>query len=572
MRQFWIWIALAACSKSSDQPPPAPKPPVQQGSGSAEGAALGTIAFAVSDGSPEARAHFTRGLAALHSFWYDEAKREFQAAIDADPAMNMAYWGAALSRCKLYWREDDLQGARALLQRMPAPARLSERERAWVDAATQLVAEGNADASRKRFAAAMEQVHAKFPDDESAAFLALALLSATPPGDPNDLAVRKRAGELALGVYRRNPNHPGAAHYLIHAYDTPELAAEALPFARTYAKIAPAAFHAQHMPAHIFARLGMWKEAIASCRAAWDASVAAAEREKLSADHYDLHSLNWVIEMSFELGRRKDADTAFALYANTVRMGLPSQQRGQFAIQVGSYLKRTGEWQRVDELLAPLDTPATDAARPPATPGQAEPAPSHCAPAPATSPTGLLEQLSAIEARANAAAARHDVAATKKLVGELDAVIAKLRPFFEATQSKPGLARIDQIDDRRRRTLLARAGGNDGALLAVLRESAAAVDKEPATGEANPTGSLVHEEIGDALMRVGKPKDAAAEFDAVLVKHPNRARALLGAARALAKAGDAAGARARYEKLVAQWDTADPDFPGLAEAKAAVAK
>jgi len=561
LRWCSLILVLTACSKSTSseqqqqQPPPKVVQPDTAG-------ALGTVSFAVTDGSPEARGHFARGIAALHSFWYDEAVREFQAAIEADPTMPMAYWGAAMSRCKLYWHEDDVEAARALLQKMPTPEKLSPRERAWVSALNALLSGRNPGESRKRFVAAMEALHAKFPDDESATFLAVALLSASRPGDPDDLAVRKRAGELARGVFQHNPDHPGAAHYFIHAYDTPELAPEALSFAKAYAKIAPAAFHARHMPAHIFARLGMWKEAIESCQSAWAASIASAEHDKLSADHYDLHSLNWLVEMSFERGHRKDADAALALYQGAVRQGLSHQQREQYAIQVTSYLARTGEWKRVDELLAPLDTPATDdPARTPTTP-PAEPGSTHCAPSPASSPTALLEQLAVADARARAAAGRHDVAATKQRVEELIALRAQMQVGANSAQA----------DERRRRAFLARATGDDRTLLAAIRDALAAGGDQEPPGEANPRGYLVREELADVLLRLGQAKEAAAEYDNVLARHPGRGRALLGAARALAKAGDAAGARARYQQLVALWDSADPGFPGLAEARAAVAR
>ena len=174
--------------------------------------------------------------------------------------MNMAYWGLAMSYCKLLWGDDDVAAARVQLSmHMPDPDRLTPREQAWARAAFELIREGDVRTSRKRFVAAMETVHDRFPDDESTTFLAIALLAATHPEDPDTTAVRERAAALAISVYEHNPKHPGAAHYLLHAYDTPELAARALPYARQYAKIAPAAFHARHMPAHIFSRLGMWK-------------------------------------------------------------------------------------------------------------------------------------------------------------------------------------------------------------------------------------------------------------------------------------------------------------------------
>src|SRR6185503_14780639 len=136
------------------------------------------------------------------------------------------------------------------------------------------------------------------------------------------------------------------------------LAARAFAAARAYAGIAPAAFHARHMPSHIFSRLGMWQDAIASCRSAWDVSVAAAKREHLDANHPDFHSLNWLVEMSFELGHRKEADAALAEFAAAVKAGLEHRQRSVYAVQVTSYMARTGEWSRADELLAPLAAPA----------------------------------------------------------------------------------------------------------------------------------------------------------------------------------------------------------------------
>lgn len=585
-RWLALWLAAGACQSpcGGDPPPqqqvakPAPAapsaPPAVPADDRYDAGSLGSLAFQVSEGTPAARAHFTRGMLALHSFWYDEAARQFQAAMDADPGMNMAYWGAGMSRLKLLWGEDDLNAARLVISRMPDPERLTPREQAWVLATVELVRAGDVRTSRQRFAAAMETLNAQFPDDESATFLALALLSTTRPEDPDTVAVRKRAAALASRVFEHNPKHPGAAHYLIHAYDTPELAALALPFARTYAAIAPAAFHARHMPAHIYSRLGMWKEAIASCRAAWDASVAAASREKLSANHHDFHSLNWLVEMPFELGRRGDADRSLAAFGAAVRGGLGHSHRALYASQVASYMMRTGAWSRVDELLAPLEAPAVEDAAPAAPAGpvgaRAGEPKSHCAPAPASSPTGLLEQASVLDARARAASMRRDPAATRRYLGELEAVRAKLRPFLLSTQPKEAVARIDEAQARRGRALLARAAGDDRALLDVLRRSAADVEQESG-GESNPSGFVLHEEIADTLMRLDRPKEAAAEYALALQQHRGRARSLLGAARAAVRAADPQAARQRYQQLLELWSAADEGTDGLAETRAAVA-
>ena len=556
-------LVLVACSSPTSSPPPTKNvaPALQS-----DGGALGALTFEVSNGTPEARAHFARGLLALHSFWYDEALREFEAAIAADRSMRMAYWGAAMSHCKLLWADDDVKAAGEMLSRLPDPQGLSPRENAWAIAAVALVRPADSRTSRKAFAAAMEQLHRDFPDDESATFLAAALLAATRPEDPDHFLVRVRAAGLALDVYRKNPNHPGAAHYAIHAFDTAALAPLALHLAQHYSRIAPAAFHARHMPAHIFSRLGMWKESIASCQAAWDASVAEAQRHKLSPDHYDFHSLNWLIEMAFERGHRKAADAALATFAQAVKAGVGHNVRSQFASQVGSYLKRTGEWSRADELLAPLA--ATPAAEEAARTGS----PHHCAGAGAGgSPYALAEQQAVLATRARAAAMMGDVAKTKQLLANLDTLRDQLRPFLQASQPPEAIKQIEARHEHRRRILLARATKNDRELLAALRASIADTQDEVA-GEVIQSGYLAREELADTLLRTGQAKAAAEEYAHALASHPARARSLLGAARAAAKLGDLKSARARYQELLTQWATADAETDGLAEANSAVAQ
>jgi hypothetical protein len=535
--------------------------------------ALGALRFEVAGGTPQARQHFFQGLLALHSFWYDEATKQFEAAIAADKTFSMAYWGLAMSKAKLLWGDDDLEAGRDALTRMPDPQKLPPREQAWVMAALSLFRRATLDvrASRLEFLQTMEALHKQFPDDESAVFLSIALLSTLQPGAPDEVELRKRAAALAQGVFEHNPKHPGAAHYLIHAYDTPELAPLALHAAEVYATIAPAAFHARHMPAHIFSRIGRWKDAQTSCKAAWDASVAWVARDKLTPDHQDFHSLAWLIEIPFERGRRKDADVWMTKYADLVRAGLPHAKRAAYANQVASYLGRTGEWQRADEWLAALDAPATDAGT--ATTGSggaachvsasAPPAPANAA------PTALFEKRAVLAVRARAAAAAKDVAATTKFLGERDKVDAELRPFIVATQTKEFVASSDALRPQVRAALLARAKGNDRALLAALRPLASDQAAE-FTGEGTAGGILHAEEIADTLLRLGDAKAALAAYKDVLANHAGRARSLLGAARAAAKAGDAPASRDFYSKLLVIWTDAEKDTDGLDEARAAV--
>jgi hypothetical protein len=314
----------------------------------------------------------------------------------------------------------------------------------------------------------------------------------------------------------------------------------------------------------------MWDEAIKSCQSAWDVSVAAAQREKLSANHHDFHSLHWLVEMNFELGHRKQADAALEQFRAAIRAGLGRQHRAVYATQVSSYAMRTGQWSRVDELLSVLDaTPRDEVAPPPGPPGavRAGTEPAHCAAMPATAPA-LFEEVAVLETRARAAAMQKDLPATKKYLAELAATREKLRPFLASTQPATLLAATAKAAERRGKILLAYASGDDLGVLAGLRESARERELD-ANGENNPSGFQVNEELGDTLMRLGRFKEAAAEYATALQHQPNRARSLLGAARAAAKLGDKATASQRYAELHALWRTADPETDGLAEVRAA---
>jgi hypothetical protein len=250
-----------------------------------------------------------RGVLFLHSFEYDDAIEAFRQAQKADPAFAMAYWGEALAYNQPLWFNEDLVKARATLTKLGATASArqarapTERERLYFDAVEKLYGDGPKASRDRAYADRMGELSRRFPDDdEAAAFHALALLGTIPAGG-RDQAVSLKAGGIALAILKKNPQHPGAAHYALHAFDDGEHAAMGLDAARTYARIAPASSHARHMPSHVFLPLGMWDEAVASDESAFAASVDLAKRKGLSAAQYDFHSLSWLHYEYLQQGR-----------------------------------------------------------------------------------------------------------------------------------------------------------------------------------------------------------------------------------------------------------------------------
>jgi hypothetical protein len=271
---------------------------------------LGTVTVR-STGSPAAQSAFARGVLALHSFWYVEARRSFREARRIDPGFALAYWGEALTHDQPVWGGHDAEGARRVLHDLdalpqPERARWSERERLYLQAVRELFGDGSVAQRRRQFERAMEALTERFPDDDEAlAFHALMVIANSSRRSESQ---RILAAAAQLETLRdRHPDHPGALHYLIHAYDTPELAVRGLPMAEVYADVAPDAFHAVHMPAHIYRQLGEWQRVAAFSRRAYDVSVAWVERAGLPVMNRDFHSLSWLHTALLRLGRHADA-------------------------------------------------------------------------------------------------------------------------------------------------------------------------------------------------------------------------------------------------------------------------
>ncbi|HEV2728588.1 MAG TPA: hypothetical protein VGV15_01030, partial [Terriglobales bacterium] len=230
---------------------------------------LGTVSFPTSC-APSAQKPFERGIALLHSFWYDEANKQFQRVAEDDPKCAMAEWGQAMSLYHQLWsRPDsaDLKRGWSLLRKAHGIGAKTARERDYIEALSAFYRRHDKKDHEKRataYAQAMQKVAQKYPDDhEASVFYALSLLASAPDHDTT-LENPKKAIAILNKLFEQEPEHPGVAHYLIHAADNPQLAQLGLSAARRYAEIAPASPHAVHMPSHIFARLGLWQDDIQS--------------------------------------------------------------------------------------------------------------------------------------------------------------------------------------------------------------------------------------------------------------------------------------------------------------------
>jgi hypothetical protein len=511
-------------------------------------ATVGKVDFPVSC-SAAAQAQFTRGVSALHSFWYGEALAQFKAAEVSDPHCVMAFWGEAMAHLEQLWINDDVPAARAALARVPGEAPTA-RERAWLTALRPLVGDGDPWPRRAAFAQAMERLHQQLPDDdEGKAFLALALLTASPE---ENLGNRARAAALALEVLAHNPEHPGALHYAIHAFDTPELAPLGLPAARRYALIAPEAFHARHMPAHIFTRLGMWQEALASCQSAWEVSQRWVDKAKLTADERDYHSLQWIVAINVELGRVHAAEAALQHYREGVEHSKQTL-RGGYLWALGQYLRARHDWSQLDALSLPL----------PADEGVTTTQACHGPPVPEIH--WLRRTL--LNTQRWAAAARYDAKETARLTGALVELRKRLASEQEKEMGHEVYLRSAQIELLRDAALVAAAKRDPATAAARWRELAVLEDRDPPLEGADGQGGA-HFLAGTSLLEAERAADAKTELERSLARYPGHTATFLALGRALDRLSDTAGARTSYARAAAAWRDADADFQPAAEARA----
>jgi tetratricopeptide (TPR) repeat protein len=324
------------------------------------GQELGTITFPTS-GAPAAQAAFLEGVKSLHSFQFDEAAVAFQRAQKIDPAFVMAYWGEAMSHNHPLWAQQDTKAAQAILAKI-APT-LKERlaraklpkEKAFIGAIDVLYnSPGDKLARDTAYSEALAAMYAVWPDDhEVATWYALSLLGTV---RPTDRGFRRQAlaASIAQKVFAENPKHPGAAHFVIHAFDDPDHAPLALAAARSYAGIAPSAAHALHMPSHIFIQLGMWADARTSNIAAYKAATELNARLKLAEGREDFHTLGWLQYANLMMGNIDEAkqNVEWAKQAADRNPNNTGIRNGALAMRARLILE-TEKWEKIA-----LDAPA----------------------------------------------------------------------------------------------------------------------------------------------------------------------------------------------------------------------
>jgi tetratricopeptide (TPR) repeat protein len=483
---------------------------------------LGAVSFSTSC-VPAVQKQFQRGVAMLHSFWYEEGERTFNQVAKDDPGCAMAYWGVAMSYFHPIW---DARGPDAAIlkkgweavQKAKGLAPRTERERDYVAAIEAFYKDSDKQDHRTRVLAyetAMERVYTRYPEDrEAAAFYSLALLG-TVAASPVDktLARQKKAGEIAEKVFAAEPNHPGAAHYVIHSYDYPALAERALPAARSYAKIAPDAPHALHMPSHIFTRLGLWQESIESNTA----SAAAAGKVGMVGE--GLHASDYLEYAYLQTGQDEQAKRVLDHMAAN-KTGLPSYFAGVYATATmpARYVVERHRWAEAAKLEIPQDSPG-----------------------------GKLSWAEATVYFARALGSAH--------TGDVDAARQAIQKLESARDTLSGLQETywaGQVEIQRREAsgILASAQGKKDEALELLRSAADMEDgseKHPVTpGPVVPAREL----LGEFLLAINTPAEALAAFESTLQRSPKRFNALYGAATAAQAAGQREKARQYFNALI----------------------
>ena len=500
--------------------------------GSAVAQELGTVDFPTSTSSAEAQEHFLRGVLLLHSFTFEAAVKTFQDARRADPDFFMTYWGEALSHNHPLLPERDPDLPRSVLSQL-APTREerlakapTQRERGFMEAVEILFGEGTEEERALAYSDAMGRLAAAYPDDDEVqAFYAVSLLGQVRFGQDKDFRIRIKAGAIAENIYREHPNHPGAAHYVIHSFDDPIHAPLALTAAYRFAEIAPDAAHAVHMPSHIFIQHGMWDRVVKSNDASyasairlWQRRDELSETEQFYNDLYIWHALDWGQYGQLQTGDYERAKKSIDLLKPVAAKSKAMRATSGIGPMEARYVVESEQW----DILSIADDP---------TPSEV-----------------FAAGMSAVK------------------LGELD-VAKKTQAKLDAmSETETDEARPLQIMTKELAALIKLAEGEGAEAAALMKDATEIAESGRAPAGAATPVKPAYELYGEVLLELGKPDEARKAFEKSLLRMPNRTLSLRGLARAAGKSGDAATAQSSYRKVMEILERY-PDNPSYQEAK-----
>lgn len=481
------------------------------------GQELGTITFPNS-GNTAAQAPFLEGVKDLHSFQFDEAADAFRRAQQADPSFAMAYWGEAMSFNHPLWAQQDADAAKKILEKLGATSEARQakaklpKEKAFLKAIDILYyAPGDKLARDIAYSDALASMYAQWPDDhEVATWYALSLLGTV---RPTDKGFRRQAlaASIAEKVFKENPKHPGAAHFIIHAFDDPDHAPLGLPAARAYAAIAPAAAHALHMPSHIFVQRGMWEDVRASNIAAYKSATELNARMKLPEGREDFHTLGWLEYANLMLGNIDEAkvNVESARQAAERNKGNAGIMNGYLGMRARLILE-TEKWERID-------LGASNASHAPNAPDAHANMPGMAAP---SSNTWIF-------IAGYSAAKLGDLPAAENAVALLKGAREKLEGGANPYAGKPVAIMEKQVA-----ALIRNAQGQKDEALKLAKEAMEIeLSLSAPSGPPDPI-KPAPEFYGELLLDAGRVKDAIAALDLSLQRTPNRTPSVKAMSRA----------------------------------------
>src|SRR4051794_35745591 len=505
--------------------------------------AAGKVDFPVTC-APAPQSDFARGVALLHSFFYEEARRVFTSVAERDPKCAMAQWGIAMTWWHPIWTPptpDEMRAGKAAIEKAMSLNTGSDRERGFITALNTYYNTPDSSVAapvgqschgpvgpRDRVIAyekAMRQLRDKYPDDfEVQTFYAFAVL-ATGYATPNDTSLSKQleAAGILEKLWKQNANHPGVVHYLIHSYDYPQFAQRGLTAAKTYNSIAPWVPHALHMPSHIFTRLGMWDDSIAANRASAEASRAyAAMRGRDAAEAEELHALDYLAYSYLQQAQDAEAAKIVEIAAKVKKTNPELEFSAAYALAAipTRYAFERNDWAAAATLSIPN--------------------------VPHWSSFPFMEAL--IEyGHALGRAHIGDVEGARK-------AIARMQELRDATKDPKFDYFKSHLDLQMQAATawVAAAEGKNNDAIDILRRAA---DSEDILGKhpVSPGAFVpIREQLGTLLLEIGQPAEARREFKAALKIYPGRFRGLYGAAQAAELAGDNEDANRYYTKLAAQ--------------------